>query len=294
MKIFDETLNWYKGNTHMHTTLSDGRLAPEEAIARYAAKGYDFVTLTDHRRISPERREQGLLVLSGTELDYGFANQVVHITALGLERAFDTQAACDERAGAGPEAGIAAIRAAGGRAILAHPCWSLNTQDMLERLDGISALEIYNTVSGTPWNADRAESASFSDVASANGRIIPVVGADDAHFYDGDACQTCIYVNAADCTRRAILEAIDAGRFYATRGPRIEQIEVADGSITVRCSAAQKIIFYSARVWSAGRCHVGEGLRCATHEVNGADVFVRVEVEDAQGRKAYTSPISLR
>ena len=84
MKLFDESLGFFKGNTHMHTTLSDGRLSPADAIARYAAQGYDFVTLTDHRVISPERREQGLLVLSGTELDYGFSNQVVHITALGL------------------------------------------------------------------------------------------------------------------------------------------------------------------------------------------------------------------
>lgn len=175
--------------------------------------GYDFVTLTDHRVISPERREQGLLVLSGTELDYGFSNQVVHITALGLAAAFDAQAVCDEDAGARPEDGVAAIRAAAGRAILAHPCWSLNTLEMLARLDGIAALEIYNTVSGSPWNADRAESASFSDVASTNGRVVPVVGADDAHFYDGDECQTCILVNARELTREALLEAVDAGAF---------------------------------------------------------------------------------
>ena len=52
MKLFDEGLNWYKGNTHMHTTISDGRLAPEDAIELYRAKGYDFLAITDHRIMS--------------------------------------------------------------------------------------------------------------------------------------------------------------------------------------------------------------------------------------------------
>lgn len=293
MKLFDESLGFFKGNTHMHTTLSDGRLSPGDAVARYAAQGYDFVTLTDHRVISPERREQGLLVLSGTELDYGFSNQVVHITALGLETAFDAQAVCDEDAGARPEDGVAAIRAAGGRAILAHPCWSLNTLEMLGRLSGISALEIYNTVSGSPWNADRAESASFSDVASTNGLVVPVVGADDAHFYDGDECQTCVYVNARSLTREALLEAVDAGRFYATRGPRVEQVELTDGRMTVRCRGARKVIFYSNNVWTEGRCQVGEDIREAVYTLRRSDRFVRVEVVGADGRKAYLSPMAV-
>ena len=165
---------------------------------------------------------------------------------------------------------------------------------MLARLDGIAALEIYNTVSGSPWNADRAESASFSDVASTNGRVVPVVGADDAHFYDGDECQTCILVNARELTREALLEAVDAGRFYATRGPRIEQAELADGRLTIRCRGAQKVIFYSNNVWTEGRCQVGDDIREAVYALRRSDRFVRVEVVDAAGRKAYLSPIPVR
>ena len=39
---------WYKGNLHTHTTNSDGAYTPEETIALYKSKGYDFLALTDH------------------------------------------------------------------------------------------------------------------------------------------------------------------------------------------------------------------------------------------------------
>ena len=42
--------NWYKGNLHMHTTRSDGKVTPEEAKKIYYQAGYDFIALTDHRR----------------------------------------------------------------------------------------------------------------------------------------------------------------------------------------------------------------------------------------------------
>ena len=38
-----------KGGLHCHTTRSDGRGTPEEVIRLHAAKGYDFLALTDHR-----------------------------------------------------------------------------------------------------------------------------------------------------------------------------------------------------------------------------------------------------
>ena len=291
MLLFDERLPFFKGNTHMHTTRSDGRLSPQDAIARYARAGYDFVALTDHRTVSPERTEQGVLVLSGVELDYRLDVQVVHITGLGLREPFDARAACQP--GTGPEDGIAAIRAAGGRAILAHPAWSLNTLSVLPRLRGVSALEIFNSVSQSPWNGDRAESASFSDLASTAGAYLPVVCADDAHFYDGDECQAFICVNAPACTREALLDALDAGRFYASRGPRIEQVEVASGRVVVRTSPARRVIFYSNLVWTDGRCVQGSGMREAAYALQRGERFVRVEVVDDAGRKAYLSPIAL-
>ena len=50
---FKNNGNWYKGNLHTHTTLSDGRATPEETFALYKAEGYSFMALTDHRKRYP-------------------------------------------------------------------------------------------------------------------------------------------------------------------------------------------------------------------------------------------------
>ena len=47
MIIFDESMKFWKGNTHMHTTESDGKLSTEEAADVYRRQGYDFVVQTE-------------------------------------------------------------------------------------------------------------------------------------------------------------------------------------------------------------------------------------------------------
>lgn len=62
---------WYKGNLHTHTTNSDGAYTPEETIALYKSKGYDFLALTDHWFHGEGRQEENFLLLNGTEFDVG-------------------------------------------------------------------------------------------------------------------------------------------------------------------------------------------------------------------------------
>src|SRR6478736_3464982 len=45
---FDKPGQWWRGNLHTHSTISDGRVSPEAVIAAYRDEGYDFVSLTDH------------------------------------------------------------------------------------------------------------------------------------------------------------------------------------------------------------------------------------------------------
>ena len=67
-----------KGNTHTHTTRSDGACTPEETIHIYAEKGYDFLALTDHSvyNFTNFAPESGVLILPGTERDDAFPDSV--------------------------------------------------------------------------------------------------------------------------------------------------------------------------------------------------------------------------
>ena len=40
--------NWYKGNIHVHTNVSDGKLFPEEVANCYRKNRYKFLVMTDH------------------------------------------------------------------------------------------------------------------------------------------------------------------------------------------------------------------------------------------------------
>ena len=60
----------YKANLHMHTTVSDGILTPEETKRIYLAHGYSIVAFTDHDRIVPhtELRDASFLPITACEI----------------------------------------------------------------------------------------------------------------------------------------------------------------------------------------------------------------------------------
>jgi len=70
LRAFSKPGTWLKGNLHTHTTLSDGPLSPDATIERYRSLGYDFLSITDHRRNGADfNRDDGdFVVLGGVEL----------------------------------------------------------------------------------------------------------------------------------------------------------------------------------------------------------------------------------
>ena len=88
MRILENRGNWYKGNLHMHTTMSDGVLDPVEAINVYREAGYDFIAITDHRKVGHLWQDNSFLILPGVEWDTGDAVNmpVYHILGIGMDR----------------------------------------------------------------------------------------------------------------------------------------------------------------------------------------------------------------
>ncbi|MDD4796648.1 MAG: CehA/McbA family metallohydrolase [Eubacteriales bacterium] len=285
MKRFDPTYAFYKGNLHTHTTCSDGRRTPDEAEALYRQNGYDFIAFTDHWSPQFGRQDKDFVVLGGVELDVTLPYGVCHVVGIGMEESF----ALPPKERTDAQGCVDAIRAAGGLAILAHPAWSLMEPADIRNLTGLSGAEVYNAVSVPPWNGQRADSSNLLDICAARGSALYWVAADDAHFYDGDACQAFVCVNAPALTQKDICAALAQGRFYASRGPQIHQLSLTDGIFSVECSPCQQAIFYSNTVWSHHRVTRRADTRY-TYAIHPADTFIRVELSDAQGRQAWSSP----
>ena len=163
MKFFSEQDNWYKGNLHTHTTVSDGKYTPEETMDLYKGQGYDFMALTDHWKLSCEDTYKGMLMLPGIELDAMVGHQGFHIVGVGMTGTLEAQR------GMNAQQLIDAINAAGGKAILAHPAWSLLYPQDMAALQGLAGSEVMNSVSKTPFNGDRADSAVLLDITATLG-----------------------------------------------------------------------------------------------------------------------------
>ena len=61
--------NFYKGNMHAHSTLSDGKQTPEEVKELFKANGYSFVAFTDHEVIFDNSHldDDEFIALTGVE-----------------------------------------------------------------------------------------------------------------------------------------------------------------------------------------------------------------------------------
>ena len=48
MDLISPAKKQYKANLHSHSTMSDGRLTPQQLKDAYKARGYSILAITDH------------------------------------------------------------------------------------------------------------------------------------------------------------------------------------------------------------------------------------------------------
>ena len=63
-----EGTRWYRGDFHTHTTLSDGRMTPEQATQFAEERGLDFFVVTEHNTLPSSWPKSRLLVIPGVEI----------------------------------------------------------------------------------------------------------------------------------------------------------------------------------------------------------------------------------
>ena len=76
---------WLCGDTHMHSSISDGKYTPDELIEKCKAKGLDWIIITDHNKNAVGEKSyysENLLVIPGAE--YTGRNGHMNIYGSGL------------------------------------------------------------------------------------------------------------------------------------------------------------------------------------------------------------------
>ena len=296
---------WLKGNLHAHTTESDGHVEPGPRVAQYRERGYDFLCLSDHHRItrvSGVPVPEGMTLIQGAEIhpDNPFGGPQYHLLAYNMTDDVDAQRMP-------PQHVIDAVREQGGSVWLAHPHWNgINVRRDVTPLTGLAGIEVFNTIC---QRMGRGEAGIiWDDWMDHAGHPLPAIANDDCHgspTHGDDLFQGWSMVRAADRSPRAIVAALERGSSYCTTGPEIRSLRVTRSAqsespnrpyrLEVSCSPALRVTAVCSQTgvdYPLGPTDPANPFEHAVLELREAD-WVRVEVLDTHGRKAWSNPIDL-
>ncbi len=322
---------FYKANLHTHTTVSDGRHTPEEIKAIYMSRGYSVVAFTDHNVMvnHDDLNDEHFLALTSYEIDtngtpdipthlalptyhlnfyakkstettypcpnptaYCFSNSSVHAAAQDYYKGDYVRRYSVE----GQNEMIAEANRLGYLVSYNHPDWSVQHYPDYAGLEGLCALEVYNTgcvVEG--WHLDEGDHV-LDDMLRLGKRVYPIA-TDDCHA-DHDLCGGWVRFKADELSYDAIMTAFEKGDFYASWGPDIEALTIEHGILRITCTSAVRISVHTGLRWA--RQVVNEnGMTEAAFDLNGYideirragctdRAYFRVVVTDAKGARALT------
>ena len=296
---------WYKGNTHTHTTNSDGDAPPRQVVAWYAEHGYHFLSLSDHNVLTtppelPERLSEVLLV-PGEEITMALD---VHVNALGLSRVIGPP---QPPAGLTPadqsrwllEQALGAAAAQGALAHVNHPNyqWALD-RDILAAIADVRFFEVFNghPLSHNTGDAGHLGTEALWDHLLGFGRRVYGVATDDAHHYQtysplyANPGRGWIRVGASALSQPALFEALEVGRFYASTGVELGEFEVHGPDVRL-CVDAQPGERYTIEFIGPGGqvVHAEEGAE-ARYWMPADQPYVRGRITSSGGAHAWLQP----
>ncbi|MBS7654341.1 MAG: hypothetical protein QXR06_04530 [Candidatus Bathyarchaeia archaeon] len=232
---------WLKGSLHCHSKVSDGLLDPEDVARFYEDRGYGFLSITDHEKISRVKSFNGVYQC-GVEVSKGkcILGEQYHIVALGIED--PTMLRIDEA-----QLFIDRVNDEGGLAFIAHPYWSNLVHDDLVRLEGYVGIEVYNT--GCDVEVAKGYSAIHWDSVLSQIKRVWGLAVDDSHRYVKhplDADGGWVWINVKDANPDEVLRSIRDGRFYASMAPKIVKFAYAPNVLEVESTPISRLDLIAA------------------------------------------------
>lgn len=315
---------WLRGSTHVHARPSgDSREPIPDVIRWYESRGYDFIVLTDHNRVSeidPTVQTPGqvvlrpnapkkLIVFAGIELTHNPSDCIppgdasgkcrIHVNLLGPTARPIGKITWANRKTRDRllkyDAALVQQQQLGGLAQINHPNWFWGmTPEVLAELArrGYGLVEIANSAFAK-WNdgdKDHPSTDALWDAALQQGVTLWGVASDDAHDYGPSggtypAGGAWIVVKAQrDPT--AILEAIKAGRFYASNGVELLRAEVDGDELVVELAPKQKATIQ----WIENGKRVGRATTRIAKRALPAKGYVRAVIIRDDGKRAWVQP----
>lgn len=295
------TVQWYRGNTHTHTNNSDGDSSPEQVAESYKALGYNFVVITDHNKLTDvdslnsQLGSPGqFLVMKGEEVTDSFSGKPVHINGINNSASVSPQHGSDVLSTINND--LAALRAAGGLAYIAHPNFgfAVSADNLFDST--ASLFEIYNAHPVVNNNGDATHPSvdELWDRALTRGKLLYGVAADDEHTLTNPAGalpgRAWVMVRSASLEPNAISQALASGDFYASTGVTLQDYQVSRTAIALSLpdnSSATTIDFIGRN----GQLLQRSTGNSATYTFTGHEQYVRAKLSNSDGQSAWTQPV---
>lgn len=236
-----------KGDTHVHTTHSDGWYTVGEVTARARQDRLDFLFITDHNAMTSNAQlvsDESLLVLPGVELTYYDG----HCNLLGVERPVRTFFAN------GRDEVLAVVREGrrnGALAFINHPFYAgCEWKFGLDPSVAVDGIEVWNG----PFTLHNMQAIGFWQQQLSEGRRLPVLGGSDNHRSDQFLLMgnptTFAYANSRSGS--ALLASLRAGHAFIGSTPDAPEIDLAAGAARMgdvfRKSDADSVILKASRL----------------------------------------------
>ena len=242
MPVLGFAAKWYKGNTHVHTTLCGHADSTPEFVAQwYHDRGYNFLVLSEHNKfIDPttvklkgEIRDDFLL-LPGEEV-----TGPVHSTAMNISRLVPWDFKHKDRTKI-IQNHVDETRKAGGAVILNHPNFGrpIHSHEILP-VKNLYMFELYNAHPGVHsfGNAHRPNLEQVWDALLEKKMTIYGVSSDDAHKLqkwgekENNPGRGWVMVKSEELSSDAITKAMLKGDFYSSSGVMLEKLVSGESHI---------------------------------------------------------------
>ena len=282
---------WYKTALHVHTTTSDGDVDVPTRLQQYRDKGFDVVTITDHRQTNnlSGYSSDDFLVISGIEFHpktYSGA-PAHHLLGIGLPHPYEynKELSAQEM--------IDDMKSKGAKIFYAHPYWTGHGYAEMTEVSGYLGVEVHNEGCRS---TDSCSGRVHWDQMLNKGHVLTGVASDDVHK-SANVGLAWTMIKAENLNEQSILDALENGSFYASNGPVIEDFYVDENmKVSVKCSPARKIVF---RINGSGNGNVvlskdsNEMVTAEWDMSRKKPQWVRCEVIDEKGNTAWSNPIFL-
>ena len=276
MRYLLQDKKYYKANLHTHTTVSDGKLTPEETKALYKEQGYSILALTDHSVTVSHQylNDPDFLLLTGVEIDatenkpFREGSKIAkcrHMCLIAKEPDnlwlpyrdrnpkecsvpyFDNcviEGMSDEYTTEAMNAVIAKANEKGFLVTYNHPVWSLENYADYAPMKGLWGME-YRNSGCIAAGYDENNGHVYQDLLHLGNRIVPVC-ADDMHRVSKPNGMrvlgaSWVMIGAEKLEYSSVIAAMERGDLYASCGPEIYSVSIDGDELRIRCSEAVRI-----------------------------------------------------